>query len=141
MRFIFSFPTITSGWRMMRRGYKTSTNDRRNWTITPKPTWQHLTGCVLMCLILSGCAGRGTSQPIPIPVERPLPPLPADVIICFDRLTPAPLQDSTLTKAQTLRLIMGLRKSELTQSACGKRFIAFYNQILQSNNHFNIGGQ
>jgi len=39
-----------------------------------------------------------------------------------------------MTKAEVIRLLTALRKSELTKSACGKRLIAFYTQILNQQN-------
>jgi len=94
------------------------------------PKWQLVIATVLMTGMLSGCANSGkTARIVPIPVEAPLPPLPADVAHCFNKLTPAPKSGQPLTKQETLRLITRLRGNELNQSLCGKRLIAFYNQL------------
>jgi|GEM_PF-3177103 len=84
----------------------------------------YLTGPLGACLlmILSGCAGSGTNP-------TALPPVPADLKVCFDTTSTAP-QEGILTKAEVIRLIAELRRSEVEKSLCGKRLIAFYETFI-----------
>ncbi|QOV06118.1 o-spanin [Rhizobium phage Pasto] len=74
----------------------------------------------LTALILTGCATSGK-----IPVEPKLPPLPADIKVCFEDEVPAP-KPGPLTKGQAMDLIASLKLSEFSKTMCGKRLIAFY---------------
>lgn len=59
-----------------------------------------------------------------------MPPVPADLALCFDSLTPAPgKKGQPITKAQTQALIIALRTSEVAKSRCGKRLLAFYTNL------------
>ena len=89
--------------------------------------WQHfLTGTVAVYLLmtLTSCGPFGRNEPRP-----ELPPLPADLTVCFDRHVPAP-KPGTITKAEVMDLIAELKRSELEKSLCGKRLIAFYKSLL-----------
>lgn len=79
--------------------------------------------CALAALTLTGCVGSGTSV-------RSLvrPNLPSDLRVCFDRLVPEP-PAGPLTKAQIIALVTSFKKSEASKSACGKRLIAFYDNL------------
>lgn len=83
-----------------------------------------LTGtlCVLVTLTLTGCAAFG-------PTEPPLPPLPADLGVCFERTVPAPAQ-GPITKEQVINLIADLKRSETEKTLCGQRLITFYESLL-----------
>jgi hypothetical protein len=58
-----------------------------------------------------------------------LPPIPADLMVCFDRSTPGP-GEGPLTKSEAISLIAELRRSEVEKTMCGKRLIAFYETFL-----------
>lgn len=73
-----------------------------------------------MALTLTGCVTFG-NKPKPIT----LPPIPADVRLCFDQIVAAP-KKGAMTKKQVLNLIASLKLSEAQKVACGKRLIAFY---------------
>jgi len=64
-------------------------------------------------------------------------PLPADLTLCFSKTTPKPDPAKPMTRADVLRLIARLRRSEMELTACGKRLQAFYNQILNAQNNNN----
>lgn len=83
-------------------------------------------GSALVALTLIGCATSGTTT---VPVQAPLPPLPADLKVCFDNTVPAPKQ-GPLTKGKAIELIASLKHSEAEKTACGKRIIAFYESLL-----------
>lgn len=54
-----------------------------------------------------------------------LPDVPADLKVCFDKLTKfAPT--GPVSKSEALRLIARLRKSEVTKSKCGLRLLKLY---------------
>ena len=68
-------------------------------------------------MTLTGCAGSGN--------KPSLSPIPADIKTCFDYLVPKP-PAGALSKKQVVAVIADLKKSELRQSQCGKRLIAWY---------------
>lgn len=74
----------------------------------------------LAALTLTACATSGTKlQP------TTLPPIPADIRVCFDLIVAAP-KKGAMTKKQVLELVASLKLSEAQKVACGKRLIAFY---------------
>lgn len=75
-----------------------------------------------LLLTLIGCGPSG-------PKPSTLPPIPADLPVCFDKMTEAPAAGD-LSKADVLRKIAELRRSEVEKSLCGKRLIAFYETFL-----------
>lgn len=83
-----------------------------------------LTGalCVLATLTLIGCAASGPTEPL-------LPPIPADLKVCFERTVPAPAQ-GPLTKEDVINLIADLKRSETEKTLCGQRLITFYESLL-----------
>jgi len=86
---------------------------------------------VCFLLMLSGCTHSGTTN---ISQISYLPPLPVDLVLCFDATTKFP-RTKTLTRGQVLSLLTRLRGSELRLQACGKRLTAFYTQFLTTNNN------
>jgi hypothetical protein len=74
----------------------------------------------LTLTLLSACV---TSSPSIKYVD--LPAVPTDVKQCFDRLVPAPKQE-TMTTKQVLTLISKLRRSELEKAQCGKRVVSMW---------------
>ncbi|QWK78610.1 hypothetical protein [Ochrobactrum sp. BTU1] len=78
---------------------------------------------VCLALTLSGCATFGTKLSAPV-----YPELPADLRLCFDKEVPQPKQ-GPLTKKQVIALIASLKTSEAEKTACGKRLIAFYDNL------------
>jgi hypothetical protein len=73
-------------------------------------------------MILTGCASFGNSP-------TNLPPVPTDLPDCFNKTVEAP-PAGIVTKAQILRLIAELKRSETEKSMCGNRLIAFYESLL-----------
>lgn len=51
--------------------------------------------------------------------------MPADIVECFEALTPFPAGEA-LTEKQKIALIIQLRISEIQKSICGRRAIAFH---------------
>jgi hypothetical protein len=82
-----------------------------------------LTVSALALGILSGCANSGVSLGEPVPQQA----VPADLRTCFDRLVPAP-QQQTMTARELIGLVAALKRSELEKSQCGKRLLKFYDQ-------------
>lgn len=80
---------------------------------------------VLAALTLSGCGTFGTSKL----VKLNLPPVPADLVVCFDSTVPAPAA-GPMTKGRALTLIAALKLSEATKTACGQRLLKFYEAFL-----------
>lgn len=76
----------------------------------------------LAVLTMSGCATSGSSLWLPPPV------IPADLRVCFDHTVPAPKR-GPLTKSDVFRLITKLKLSEAEKVECGKRLIAFHDNI------------
>lgn len=64
-----------------------------------------------------------------VPVTPALPPLPADLKVCFDEIVPEP-QPGPMNKGAVMKLIASLKKSEAEKTACGLRLIAFYESLL-----------
>jgi len=85
-----------------------------------------------LMLIPTGCAKSGTNS---LKTGVYLPPLPADLVTCFDKTTPPP--QGALTRGQVMRLIAQMRGNERNLQACGKRLQAFYNQFLKPENNNN----
>jgi hypothetical protein len=54
--------------------------------------------------------------------------LPADLQVCFDKKVPAP-ERGTKSKAQLIQLIAALKRSDDAKSDCGRRLIAFYENL------------
>ena len=79
-----------------------------------------------MGLTLTGCASF--SKPIELDRSVYYPAIPADIIACFDGLTPAPL-GAVLTKEEVFRLLATTRHSEVEKLYCGQRLIAFYTAL------------
>ena len=75
---------------------------------------------VLLALTLTGCATSGVKLSSP-----KLPPIPADIRLCFEQIVAAP-KEGAMTKKQVLALVASLKLSEAQKVACGKRLIAFY---------------
>ncbi len=82
-----------------------------------------LVASVCLALTLSGCATFGNKLPAPV-----YPELPADLRLCFDKEVPQP-KEGPLTKKQVITLIASLKASEVEKTACGKRLIAFYDNL------------
>lgn len=84
--------------------------------------WKTLAASVLMLTTLAGCATFSAGRDEHVAA---LSPVPRDLRVCFNRLTPMP-PEGPMSKSQTIALIAALRKSEVAKSQCGKRLIAFY---------------
>lgn len=80
-----------------------------------------LVASALVALTATGCATSGSSL-------RPIPVLPADLRVCFDSTVPAP-KPGPMTKSDVFRLIAKLKLSETEKVECGKRLIAFHDNI------------
>lgn len=78
----------------------------------------------LIGLPLSACATSSNQVLLPSPEFR-APPMPADIVACFESLTPFPAGEA-LTEKQKVALIIQLRISEIQKSICGRRAIAFH---------------
>lgn len=76
-----------------------------------------------MALTLSGCATSGNRIVAPT-----YPELPADLRVCFST-TVAPPSVGVMTKKRVIFLIASLKKSESEKTDCGKRLIAFYDNL------------
>lgn len=74
----------------------------------------------LVALTLTGCMTFGSKVQPPA-----LPPIPADIRVCFEQIVAAP-KKGAMTKKQVIELIASLKLSEAQKVACGKRLIAFY---------------
>lgn len=61
-------------------------------------------------------------------MRETLPPIPADLKVCFDSIVPAP--KGALNKSEVIELIASLKLSEADKTACGKRLIVFYESFL-----------
>lgn len=75
--------------------------------------------------ILASCASSGI-QPADDHVD--LPPVPADLKVCFDRTVPAPA-DEAITKKQLFALIAKLKASGDDKAECGRRLTCWYEDI------------
>lgn len=73
----------------------------------------------LVALTLTGCMTSGSKR------LSTLPPIPADIRVCFEQIVAAP-KKGAMTKKQVIALIASLKLSEAQKVACGKRLIAFY---------------
>ena len=78
---------------------------------------------VSLLLMLTGCATFGS------PKTNTLPPLPSDLRVCFESTVEAP-DPGSLSRAEVIRLIAELKRSETLKTFCGKRLIAFYETLL-----------
>lgn len=59
-----------------------------------------------------------------------LPPLPLELRACFDKAYRIPgKKGSPITNAQAVAIIGGLKGSELAKTDCGRRLIAFYDDV------------
>lgn len=76
-----------------------------------------------LALTLSGCATFGTKLSPPV-----YPELPSDLRVCFAQEVPQP-KEGPLTKKQVISLIAALKTSEAEKTDCGKRLIAFYDNL------------
>ena len=79
----------------------------------------------LSVMTLSACAGSGHNLTAVAPQS-----VPADIRACFDELVPAP-PPGPMTKAQVMRLIADLKRSELEKSQCGRRLLAFHDATVR----------
>lgn len=82
----------------------------------------------LTALMLTACASSGVAT---LP-ERSvaLPPAPSEFAVCFGRQVPAP-PPGDISRKQAFALIRDLKASEAAKSACGRRLIAWYDQITE----------
>jgi hypothetical protein len=78
----------------------------------------------LTSLMLIGCGASGTKGIDP----KAIPEVPADIVACFDKLTPKP-RAGTLTAGQVFTLVGTLRTSEVRLAGCGKRLVAWVNGL------------
>lgn len=77
----------------------------------------------LLALTLSACATSGSRIVAPT-----YPELPADLRVCFETQV-APPSSGVMTKKRVMNLIASLKKSENEKTDCGKRLIAFYDNL------------
>lgn len=78
---------------------------------------------VLIAATLSGCVTSGSKS-----LKGTLTEIPSDLRLCFDRTVKAPPK-GPLSKAQVMNLVAELKVSETEKVACGKRLIAFYDNL------------
>lgn len=79
-------------------------------------------------MLLSGCAAS-TERFVATPID--LPDLPPDLRECAERpAMPLPPKGTVLTEAIIEAIQLNLRKSELGHTACGKRIVAFYDDVV-----------
>jgi hypothetical protein len=76
-----------------------------------------------VALTLSACATSGNRI-----VAPHYPELPADLRVCFETSV-APPSSGVMTKKRVIFLIAALKKSETEKTDCGKRLIAFYDNV------------
>lgn len=63
--------------------------------------------------------------------QRELPPIPADIRVCFRGLAvPAP-PDGPLNRKAAARLIADLYDAGVDKTLCGQRFIAWYDDLVR----------
>ncbi len=74
----------------------------------------------LVALTLTGCVTSG-------PIKPSYPELPVDLRVCFHETVPAP--KGSMSKGQVLNLIAALKQSETSKTDCGKRLVAFYDNV------------
>ena len=74
-------------------------------------------------MTLTGCVNSGT--PVTGSIRITLPAPPGDLQGCFARLVPVPA-GSTMSRAEVVRLIADLKRSEAAKSMCGRRLLAWY---------------
>ena len=85
-----------------------------------------LTLSVFLALILSGCVHSGERA------RFTLPDLPPDLRGCFTKMTPAP-RSGSLSKREVLQLVAKLRRSERSKTLCGRRLLAFYDTLRETD--------
>lgn len=73
-------------------------------------------------LTASGCAASGGKPDLSLA----LPPIPGDIRVCINKTVPQP--ERIKTKADVVRVITELKKSERAKTACGKRLINLYDR-------------
>ncbi len=83
-------------------------------------TLKFLAVSALLLTTLTACEPSGT--------DAALPPIPADVRVCFASVVPAP-RPGAMTAAEIARLIADLRRSDLAKTQCGRRLIGFYDTV------------
>lgn len=77
-----------------------------------------------MAATLTGCVTFGAPTPS-VSTSIALPPVPADLQLCFGSLVPRP-PAGDLTRQQVFRVVADLKASESGKSKCGKRLIDWY---------------
>jgi hypothetical protein len=87
----------------------------------PRRSLVTLIACAFSLSMLTACVTSSGAR-----VD--LPPMPADLPACFQRLVKAPT-GKTLTQKQVFRLIADLRRSEVEKANCGARALAFYDDV------------
>ena len=82
----------------------------------------------LACLatMLSSCASSGPASLPELRVD--LPPVPADLKICFHRKIGIPAPEA-MTKRQVTALIASLKNSADDKDRCGTRLVCWYEDI------------
>ena len=81
-----------------------------------------LLASVFLTLSLSNCVGSGA--PAKFDGQSRLANLPMDVKICIMKVVPEP--QNIKTKADIVKVITDLKRSEAAKSACGQRLISLY---------------
>jgi hypothetical protein len=79
---------------------------------------------LLPALALAGCVTTGSGTKI----TAQLPDVPADIRTCFAKLVPAPVA-TKLTNRDLVQLVADLRASEYAKTDCGRRLLAFYDNL------------
>lgn len=74
----------------------------------------------LLAAPLAGCVTTGTT------ISAKLPPIPAGIVACFNKVVAAPAGKAGLSQKDVVSLVASLRQSEASKSACGRKLIAFY---------------
>lgn len=83
------------------------------------------TALVIALLTLTSCASSG---PVPAELKVDLPPVPADLHLCFAKGVPAPAPGPK-SKRELFKLIAELKASGDDKSRCGERLADWYEDI------------
>lgn len=85
--------------------------------------------CASLLTLLTAC-GASSTGPVLAQKAAGLPPVPSELRVCFDRVFQFPGEKGTgYSKEQTVAIIGGLRGSELGKTDCGRRLLAFYDDV------------
>jgi hypothetical protein len=85
-----------------------------------------LLACAFLLTSLTACA----TSPKYVAAATGLPAVPAELRVCFDEVFKFPGKRGTgFSNEQAVAIIGGLRGSELEKTDCGRRLLAFYDDV------------